>query len=301
MKFQLPKPTSPSPVDQKVAGEQSSISDLCTLLSSLQDENPLEGRRLGYINDKEGRKYSVFTIAGKAPPNSATSSTYHLGEIFSRPSQQPNADQKPIHDALKTTTLKTSERVRLALMLGWNALQLHSTHWLEDHWTKDNILLVIDPPNIPQPYVTHNFQSSSRRNSREDLDELTLTPSRRERLTSWVPNEALFNLGVVLIEICYNKSIEELADANEKDEKGEPHSQTAFLTAMRLSKEVQDEFGIGYASAVRGCLRCNFSSGQSEPDLGSEQFRTGFWQHIIKPLQDVADIWGKSAPSTVVT
>lgn len=183
-------------------------------------------------------------------------------------------------------------------MLGWNALQLYSTHWLEDHWTKDNILLVIGPPNTFQSYVTHHFQSLSRRNSR-DSNELTLIPSGRDRLTLWVPNEALFTLGIVLIEICYNRSIEELAIDAEKDKNGKPHSQTAFLTAMRLLNEVREHLGLKYASAVRGCLLCNFGRDEIEPDLSSEQFQTSVWQHIIKPLEDVAGSFSRSAPTAV--
>ena len=298
VKFQLPDPAGQNRSIKDIAEEKSSINDLCTMLSSLQNDSPSESRCLGYISDDKGRRYGIFTTADKAPSSSATSSTY-LGEIFSRPSGQSDTDQKSLSDISTTTILKNSDRARLALMLGWNALQLYSTHWLEDHWTKDNILLVMDPPNIFHPYVTHHFQSHSRRNS-QDSNELTLTPSRRERLTLWVRNEALFTLGIVLIEICYNKSIEELADNAEKDENRKPHPQTAFLTAMRLSNEIQEQFGIRYASAVRGCLHCNFGGDQNDPDLGSEQFQTSVWQNIIKPLEDVAEIFPNTARTTAI-
>ena len=185
--------------------------------------------------------------------------------------------------------LSNKNRVRLALMLAWGVLQLSSTDWLRGNWTKDNILLVMDETNKPIPYISHRFQSS-RFSSRSS----TLTPTASNQIAAWVRNASLFALGVVLLEVCYNRSIEDLATDEERGAQGQPSPYAQILTAMRLSKVVQDHLGLHYAHAVNACLHL------PDVDMDAEgqprdraQFARSIINNIIEPLEAVAKSFGE--------
>ena len=181
-------------------------------------------------------------------------------------------------------------RVQLALMLAWGVLQISSTSWLKGQWTKDNLLLVMDDKNKPSPYISHAFQSG-RRDSHPST--LTPTPTISNQVMNFIKNASLFALGVFLLEVCHNRSIEDLAAVDEKDETGKPWAFTPFLTANRLSKTVKDEMGLQYAHAVDACLNfpCIEMNAEGKPKDPSG-FARSIMKDIIEPLKIVAKNYG---------
>ena len=167
-------------------------------------------------------------------------------------------------------------------------LQLHSTPWL-DNWTKQDILYLPDPegekdPPPVQPYISRRFSTS------KSADVATVTSSTSAIPQSFAPNKTLFTLGVVLIEIAFNKSIEELAA-----ELGEASRLKAdwasFVTAIRLHDQVQGRMGARYQRAVKGCLSCDFGLNAFEADLNSVAFRQKFLENVIVPLEESMDFF----------
>lgn len=185
-------------------------------------------RRIGSISDSNGQNYDLFSRSDAI----TTRSSVMVAEHFKQRS-----------------ILSNRFRVELALMLAKVVLQISPTSWLEGKWTKDNILLVADAPNRPLPYVSHRFESA-----RRDSKSSTLVSITSNLLAAWIRNPSMFSLGVFLLEVCFNQSIEDLATMDEKDGIGDASAYTPFLTAMRLSKIVQDELGLRYAQAIRACL-----------------------------------------------
>jgi hypothetical protein len=178
--------------------------------------------------------------------------------------------------------------VQLALKLAWSVLLLSSTNWLEGKWTKENILLVMDTPNKPLPYLSHRFESSHWGSTQS-----TLSPTTIDQVSDWVMNTSLFALGIFLLEMCYDQPIEDLATRKEKNENGEASDHTPFLTAMRLSKLAQEELGVGYAQAIRSCLEFP----KIDMDLNGKpadfpKFATIIMRDIISPLMKVAEFYG---------
>ena len=99
-----------------------------------------------------------------------------------------------------------------------------------------------------------------------------------------------------MLEVCYNKSIEDLATPEEKNDWGEAQTLTPFLTAMRLSKVVQDEFGFHYGQAVSACLHC------SDMDLDEpSQFARSVMKNIIEPLKVTAESFEKPVKSVTMS
>lgn len=167
-------------------------------------------------------------------------------------------------------------------------LQLHSTPWL-DNWTKQDILYLPDPqgekvPPPVQPYISRRFSTS------KSADMATVTSPTSATPQSFAPNKTLFTLGVVLIEIAFNKPIEELAA--EIGEAGRLKADLAsFVTAIRLHEQVEGLMGPRYQHAVKGCLSCDFGLNAPEADLNSVAFRQKFLENVIVPLEESMDFF----------
>jgi hypothetical protein len=252
------------------------IQDLCAMLKQPSERPPAMRRRLGSISSPTSDGcYNLFSEPDHLP-TVQTRRSVRLSELLA-----------------KHNKLSMKNRVGIAMMLAWGVLQISSTGWLNGKWTKENILLVTDAPNNPLPYVTHRFQSSRRmsqsQSSRRLSNASTLDPEATNHIADWIKNASLFALGVFLLEMVHNRTIEDLATAEEK--KAEQHTQ--FLTAMRLAKGVQDELGLYYSQAVNACLN------PSEIDMDSDgnpkdssQFAKSILKNIIEPLKTCADQFG---------
>lgn len=125
---------------------------------------------------------------------------------------------------------------------------------------------------LERPHAAHRASTSS-----------TFEPSASDSVQSWVRSPSLFRLGICLLEVGYNRAIKNLAQVDEKDDTGEPWTYTPFLTAMRLSKTVQNELGLRYAQAVRSCLE---APNAEADDLDASRM---VLEEIVQPLQDAAD------------
>ena len=242
--------------------------DLCPITKSPTQPLRVVRRRVGSISDKSGHNYDLFSRADAG----LTKSSMTLSEVYS-----------------KQTVLSNRHRVQLALMLAWGVLQISSTSWLKGKWTKDNIFLVMDPPNKPLPYLSHRFESA-----RRDSLLSTLSPTTVDQVGEWVNNTSLFALGVFLLEMCFDSPIEDLASAKEKDRNGDVSDYTPILTARRLSKLAQDKMGICYAQAVNACL--NFPHLDMDADgkpVNFPEFAKIVMRDIISPLKTVTEIYSK--------
>jgi hypothetical protein len=241
-----------------------SQDNICEIISSNEGSphptTPAR-RRLGSISDASGHNYDLFS----KPDPAATKTSFKLAEFFSRRSR-----------------LSHKNRVQLALILALGVLQISSTNWLKGKWTKDNILLVMDTPDKPLPYVTHRFPS------RRHSQVVPMTTTTSSPMSQYVRNPSLFALGVFLLEVGYNNSIEDLATDDEK----RTLSAGPFLTAARLSLTVGDELGGRYAQVVKACL--NFECGDTDAEgrpKDSSRFAKRVMKEVVEPLRSVAEVF----------
>jgi hypothetical protein len=249
---------------------QDTSDDLCPITKSPTEPPPTIRKRVGSISDGGGHNYNLFS----RPGDTTTLSSTTLAEVYSMQS-----------------SLSRKNRVQLALALAWGVLQISPTSWLKGKWTKDNILLVTDTTTRPLPYLSHRFESS-----RRDSMLSTLSPTTRDQVGDWVNNTSLFALGVFLLEMCYNRPIEELATSKEKNGNGDTSDYTPILTAMRLSKLAQEEMGVCYAQAIKACLefpRIDMDTDTDGKPANFSKFATIIMRDIIGPLEKVAETYGK--------
>ncbi|KAJ9650779.1 hypothetical protein H2198_009934, partial [Neophaeococcomyces mojaviensis] len=276
--------TSPSSyaVQDDENQQEDSITDLCAVLKNVNFDSRPARRRLGFISDPNNRHKFWLSTRFDHLSSATTKRSFRLAETLGRrlPSQGLAEYQAP-----SWFDMHTRHRVELCLMLAWGVLHFSSTGWLQGNWTKDNILLVVDPSDKIRPYVTHRFESSRRNSEAPSLSPLTpLTPNR---ITKWTGNDALFALAVSLIEICHGETIENLA---EEDEKHNGEVKT-FLTALRLSCGINNRVGMRYAQAVHACLHSKVKVDATGRAVDLAEFAKCVFKDIIMPLKDLASVF----------
>ena len=171
-------------------------------------------------------------------------------------------------------------------------LQLHSTPWL-DKWVKQDIVYLPEPESGAiqspiRPYISWRISNG------RDPEAASPTSPSKVQLARFVRNETLFTLGVVLIEIAYNKPIEDLAEPI--DLAGTP-GMAPYMTAMRLHKQIQGEMGPRYQRAVAGCLFCDFGAASVDVDLKDVEIQRKFLEHVVVPLEESMDFFSSTSRS----
>ncbi|QVM06015.1 hypothetical protein D8B26_000725 [Coccidioides posadasii str. Silveira] len=180
--------------------------------------------------------------------------------------------------------LSRADRLQLAVTLASSILQLYQTPWLEDVWQKDEILFIqrTDGPVYGQPFITRHLSSAVSKQTKPKLEPHTHPVIR---------NPVLFALGVLLIELCLSKPLEQLRLPEEMDKDGHPNPLSNWMTANRLVDEIYMKGGSRYGDAVRHCIRCDFD--RRDANLEREDFQQAGYDKIVSLLEkDLKDFHG---------
>ena len=115
--------------------------------------------------------------------------------------------------------------------------------WLPDTWGKRDIIFPNhegdDQPSIVVqiPLIAKHFSAPECTVPSRQLAESIGLPSPEVR------NQSIFALGIILIELWYNRPIECLRITEDFDKNGEVNQITDFATARRLTEEIYREAG----------------------------------------------------------
>jgi hypothetical protein len=192
-----------------------------------------------------------------------------------------------LRQALSKTAELTSypsriQKLKVAVALAWGVLQFSNTPWLANDWNEDDIHF-IDQTNAPSrsiyeyPFLHYDF-------SKTTIDSRT---QRRHISHRIVRNESIFTLGIVLLELCYGKMIEELQLPSDVME-GEPGP--VWSTAHRvIEEELEYEAGKSYSDAAKRCIRCDFDCRSSS--LSDEALQRAFYRGVIIPLEETLNFY----------
>ena len=116
-----------------------------------------------------------------------------------------------------------------------------------------------------------------------DLDHC----ARHQFLNYQVINKTLFALGIVLIELCLNRSLEDLRLAADQPlGGGQPNIADGYQIASSMIEEVYSKGGDRYGYVVQRCLRCEFGVQDSKKKLDLSTFRTLVYDGVLIPLKD---------------
>ena len=226
VRAQILKPAKPPVLDL------GSVPDLC--LSILETSRGVvdSSACVGYLTDGTDR-YMVYTR--QAAPSNLGSGTTSLSKMIASHRRQQN--------------LPKSDKWRLAGALSLAVLLYHSTPWLQSELKSEDILFFDSDDqehqaSLKAPHL-HYFQRHKGKAPEKSL-------LSKDGL---IKNEMLHCLGVVLLEIEFEDTLESLILDSTLG--GVPDIQQMILLKRRAGREL----GTLYGRIIRMCLDCDFGLG----------------------------------------
>lgn len=251
-----------------------SISDLC---SSLQH---CPGSNLGIIVDESDRQFQVLrhikSSPAAVPPDTAR--LIPLPEILDAHNQA-------------SIDIARNRRFEMALHIASALLQIHTSPWLSNKWSKDQFYFLADAQNVysDYPYVSRMFMPSVTDAPTTD-SFLASPPSISEEET----RASLFTVGVMILELIFGHNIEACSFRRlYYGPNNQPNDQTDVSTAQKWSQKVLGECGVEIADVVRRCLYCSFGPA---PNLRDSKFKQAVYDGVIRPLADHSKTWPVTVP-----
>ena len=211
-------------------------------------------RCLGFLIDQTGAKYRVY-LPLQPSFDSQSEETISLQSLLSQPHPLGRID-----------------RLKLGLKLAMSVMQLQNTGWLNERWSKKDIVFFRDSNDhgkvkLEYPMLRQVFSASS-------------NSSTADSVTAY--DKRLISLGIILLELWLWKPLEEfcrLEDGIEpcswSDTKACDVARNAYK--MHLSQDAVPK----YSEVVWLCL---VGLGHGKPDWTSNEFKADVWKRIISPL-----------------
>ncbi|KAK1093016.1 hypothetical protein LTR48_003192 [Friedmanniomyces endolithicus] len=225
----------------------------------------------------EGHQYYVETLKGMvATVAQLCKETYYA--VYPAAEKTPlvaGATSGPDAGTTLADTLKPNFRPRLtrvqrygiALTLASSHLQLHSTPWLHEQWTAENVHFPLTDDNGAltlhgEPYVLTQFEAANNKPPTGQSDQSFST------------------LGIVLLELCFGTRFEDhhlWQNPAYAPLRSDPNMRQVI--ACQWLKDVEGEAGDDYASAVNWTLR------QAPLVVQGNKWREEFALNVVQPLQ----------------
>lgn len=240
------------------------IEDLCKAIATLQQ--PQRDLCLGFFVDEfSKRKHGIYPL----PSSSMTQESWTVIPLSHVLSREANF-RRPF---------TRYDKLRISVILASSVLQLHKTPWVDEKWGKDDILFIDRPskPLFDHPYVARQFFACKTSQTDQPCSSDGLNPCRVIR------NKALFDLGVLLIELWYGQSLEKLRTPADLNTDGIPSLTADWCTADRIVDEILWDAGSRYSEAVRRCIRCDFD--RRETNLEDGDFRQAVYDGVVSLLE----------------
>ncbi|KAL0265342.1 hypothetical protein SLS55_001307 [Diplodia seriata] len=238
----------------------SQIQNLCQTICSIK--STCIGTCLGYLEDEITKQTLSLHQSQKVFTSRNTPSILSLHSVLTS-------------NATGRRRFSAAHRLRLAVLLSTNLLQLYRTPWLTEIWDHNDITFFesTGDDGLKDPFISRIPHHGSLADS-----GVSVPPA-----DAIVLNKPIFALGILLIELCLGKPFEDLRDRGNAG-KGRVSAASDFAVASQLLEEVTAESGDRYADAVRRCIRCAFDT--RKIDLDDEQFRRAVYQGVVAPLEE---------------
>lgn len=276
-KVALPQVTGQPPQETRssAASDLIEIADLCEAVRKAH-----YGTRkgpLGYLRDTQDRRHAFYPSV--QPTRFAENAeTVNLASLLSKSTGGSNPDQT----GTVSLTLSRLERYSIALTLASSLLQLYSSPWIGEAWSKNDIYFLIAAEGSPRPilvdkpYITRKFTSHPPQSSTSTVSE---QPGRN------ASTKSIQALGIMLLELCFGKAIEDQPiRSTYLGPDGQPNDMTDFCTAQHwLQHDALGEGGPEYAEAIRRCLFCAF--GPKSTDLEDDELRAAVYTEVVERLE----------------
>ena len=267
------------------------VRELVALLMSEKPSEFCTPRCLGYFDDhKDSTKGQT---------------EFRFGLVYEKPGE--NVSPTSLHDMIRQIPMPTlSERIQLAHKSATCILYLHAVNWLHKAFRSDSILMYPkdDTFDFKQPSIT-GYEYA-----RPDRNEETTTGAASNPW--WEPyahpnyqgdrargsyrkTYDIYSLGIVLLEIAYWRSIEQIMKINP------PEARTSEFVKIRerllargseYQEHVRANLGTRYCTAMTSCLdgRDAFGIGETETESSVEtgvKLQKRFTTLVVDSLEQI--------------
>jgi hypothetical protein len=170
------------------------------------------------------------------------------------------------------------EKLQLARLLSLAVLRFHSTPWLSDAWSSNDVCFfggvgLTQTGLLESPCLNTKLSSSHA--------SLQLSGAQNgSSPASLASNQELFSLGVVLIELGYDAPFETVSRLDGLSV-GTNAQVRDFLAARRLGESVHKKLNMTYGRLVEKCLNCNFGVATK---LGDAELQSAVLIHVVNQL-----------------
>ena len=237
------------------------IQNLCVAIAQLPSQHDA---CVGFLLDSSQQRHGVYSRTTDKTQQHLT--TYTLDQ---------NLDQSQAHLA----PLSMRDKLRVAVNLTSGVLQLHKTPWLKEDWKQCDIMFIDRPGASKSSVYDHPFVH--RELSQRSIQQVAATPAIVYRV---IRNKTLYALGIVLIELCYGKSIKGLQEPEDVHCDGTPGVEWCTADRLIRTKDLENHIGKRYADAVRRCVYCD--SGVDNADLEDESFQRVVYEGVLEKLEE---------------
>jgi hypothetical protein len=239
------------------------IEQLCSYFHSQLQHSAISTNAAIY--SETVNKFEHFVYKCPCPPG-FTNKTLSLKQIL-----QDDADRRRRE--------AWTSKFKLARLLALGVLRFQSTPWVRETLNSGDIHFLVNELqagsqeySLEDPFI--RIQLSRRTNNRRLTEK-----SKAYQLS---PNELLFNLGVILLELGYDAPLQYLSST--EDLKGgdtDASWYTDFITARRLGKSAARELDARYGRLAKKCLDCDFGVGD---DLNSLELQSAILKDVVNEL-----------------
>jgi hypothetical protein len=197
----------------------------------------------------------------------------------------PSQESTPIHNLIER--LQILQQIILAQKLAEAVLQYHSTPWLPQTWTLQDVAYFKDTTQPKSSDISVALQSLHLSNQFLDqgsLDAKTNEKSIDLKHTYGIRNLTLAKLGVALLEICTQKQMTVPSLG---------HTPYEIIEARKLVDEEDTTvmtLGKHYLEIVRKCIYCDFSC---DDNLSGEALQSAVYTEVVCALQEMRSRWEK--------
>lgn len=158
-------------------------------------------------------------------------------------------------------------------------LSLRDTPWIQRTWSGKDVTLISKNGKVMSQ---HAFISQSLKMQLQAADSCKPSGIAAMLIKNWT----LFSLGIVLIELCMGKQIDDLHEPDELNADGTKGELSDFQTADRLLRMevISDKFGKRWSDVVRRCIHCEID--EAKKSLEDLNFRKAVYNKILVELEE---------------